>query len=91
MSQHQGHLLLPLRPKHVQRLRHLPLASERPAQRTSLVPPAHNLDVHVLPRSHVSQPLHPLISSTDDQQCVHRRLRATVVHPHVPAFLRRLL
>lgn len=53
MPQHSGNLLLPRRPEHLQRFCHLPLASQGSAKRTSLVPPARNVDMHVLARYHV--------------------------------------
>jgi hypothetical protein len=59
MPQHQGHLLLPLGPKHLQRLRHLPLARKGSIERANIATPTHHTYVHVLARRHVRLPSHP--------------------------------
>lgn len=53
VPQHQSHLLLPLWPKHTQRLPHLPLARQGSAECSSLLPSARHADKHVLARRHV--------------------------------------
>ena len=53
MPQHQGHLLLPLGTKHLERLYHLSMASEEPDQRPSIEAATIYTDHDVFARCHV--------------------------------------
>jgi hypothetical protein len=55
MPQRQGDLLLSLGTKHVQRLRHIPLACEEPLERPSIAPSARDVNEHVFAWCYVSR------------------------------------
>jgi hypothetical protein len=93
MSQYQGHLLLSLLAKHLQRLCHLPLARQGSRERQNLISPTLYANVHVLNGRHVSN---TTISSivvyglTVDQR-LHRGRGADLLHALVPRRLRCIL